>query len=441
MRARGAVCWKPLVVLLLAATSIGAMRAAAQPLPPGANAALDSSRALRGEPLQISLVTYGPGEDVWERFGHDAIEVQDSVTGRDVVYNWGMFDFQQPHFYVRFLTGDTKYWMQGAYTAEFNADYVAQNRTVRVQHLALTPAERVAMVEFLEWNAEDAHKFYRYDYYRDNCSTRARDAIDRVLQGRLKAVLDTGVTTHTWRGETARTTASDPLVYPGIEVALGRNADRPLSRWAEAFMPERLADALDGLVLRNDEGLRFRLVDRDTVLHISTRVPVPIDPPERLAMSALLGLTIAGIIAFLADSRFQVLRGVLVTLAVVWYTIGGILGTALLLAGTITKHAPYMGQNLSLWQVNPFVFAALLSVPLALARRRATAFARFSAVGVVVLCLIGALLQLVPGLAQHSGVVIAVTLPVNIVLAAAVLRGDRTTTRRASGTATLARAA
>lgn len=428
-----------IVAIMLCLPPSAALRA--QPAPPGVNAAQDSVRAQRGGVLQISLVTYGPGEDVWERFGHNAIEVRDTVTGRDVVYNWGMFSFNQPNFLWHFLTGETNYWMAGAYTAEFNADYVSQNRSIRVQRLALTPIERVALVEFLEWNSEDANKYYRYDYYRDNCSTRARDAIDRVLKGRLKAVLDTGTTGHTWRGETERTTASDPLAYPGIELALGRNADKSLSRWTESFMPARLADAMDGLVLRNDEGLRYRIVDRDSVIHESTRVPVPIDPPDRLAMAALLGLTIAGIIAFLADSRFAFLRGVLIVIVTLWFTIGGVLGTALTLAGTVTKHAPYMGQNITLWQVNPLLLIAAVVIPLALVRRVASRLARVTAFVVVALSVIGALLQFVPSLAQHSGVVIAVTLPVHLAIAAAVFRTHHAGTRVSPSTAAFARAA
>ena len=61
----------------------------------------------------ISVLTMGPGEEVFERFGHQSIRIHDVTTGLDSAYNWGMFSFDQPHFLVRFLTGDTKYWMQG----------------------------------------------------------------------------------------------------------------------------------------------------------------------------------------------------------------------------------------------------------------------------------------------------------------------------------------
>ncbi|MEO7361618.1 MAG: DUF4105 domain-containing protein [Gemmatimonadaceae bacterium] len=393
------------------------------PPPPGDNAALDSARAIRGERLQISLLTYGPTNLVWERFGHDALAIRDTVTGQDYAYNWGMFDFNSPNFLTRFLTGDTHYSMAPYPTGAYNQDnYVAENRSIRVQRLALTAVERGALLEFVIWNSQEANKYYRYDYYQDNCATRVRDAIDRVLKGRLQAALDTNKTSLTWRSETERVTASDFFVYPGIELALGRNADNALTPWQASFMPERLAHALNTVVLTNEAGQRYRLTATDSVIYASTRVPMPTDPPDRLAMAALLGLTIAGIVALLADSRFALLRGLLVAFATLWYLVGGILGTALLLAGTATKHAPYMGANTTLWQIHPLLLFAALFVPVALYRRETTQIPRILVSIIALFAVFGLLLQFVPMFSQSSGVVLAVTVPVHIALAVALLR-------------------
>ena len=103
------------------------------PSPPGVSAAVDSLRAARGVRLSISLLTYGPGDEVFERFGHIALVVHDSTTGEDIAFNWGMFDFNQPNFLVNFLTGDTKYWMAGFNTLAFNDLYRRDNRRIRRQ--------------------------------------------------------------------------------------------------------------------------------------------------------------------------------------------------------------------------------------------------------------------------------------------------------------------
>ena len=419
-------------------------RAETQPPPaPGANAVLDSARAVRGANLQVSLLTYGPTNVLWERFGHDALAIRDSVTGQDFAYNWGLFDFNSPNFLARFLTGESRYGMGPFPTAAYNKqEYIDNNRSVRVQRLALTAVERGALLDFVIWNSREENKFYRYDYYQDNCATRVRDAINRVLKGRLKLALDTGSTALTWRSETERVTASDFFAYPGIELALGRSADKLLTPWAASFMPERLADAFNTVILKNEGGQRYRLTASDTVIFASTRVPMPIDPPDRLAMAALLGLTLAGIVALLADSRFALLRGVLVAFATLWYLMGGILGTALLLAGTATKHAPYMGANTTLWQINPLLLFAALFVPAALYRQQTTQIPRILVSIMAMFSLFGLALQLVPMFAQSSGVVLAVTVPVHIALAVAILRAAVVDPRlRRSAAASMSRAA
>ncbi len=410
--------------LLNASGRLAAAQPAADsaPPPPGVNAALDAARAIRGQTLKVRLMTYGASDIVFERFGHDALAIRDTLTGQDYAYNWGMFDFEQPNFYTRFLTGETKYWMEPYATAEFNQEYVRRNRSIRVQELALSAVERAALLEFIVWNSAETNKYYRYDYYQDNCATRVRDALNRVLKGQLQAALDTGFTNLTWRSETERVTASNWPVYAGIELALGRNADQRLTQWKASFMPERLADAAATVILRNADGQRYRLVSRDSLVFEATRVPMPIDPPERLALAALTGLTLAGLIALLTDSRIRVLRGALIVLVTTWFVAGGVLGTALLLAGTATKHAPYMGSNTTLWQMHPILLFAALFVPVALARREATNSARALVAVTALFSVFGAVLQFVPMLSQRSGLVMAVAVPVHLAIAFAVLR-------------------
>ncbi|MEO7999652.1 MAG: DUF4105 domain-containing protein, partial [Gemmatimonadaceae bacterium] len=130
---------------LVAQTPPANQGAKGQPVAPGVNPALDSIRAMRGASLRVSLITYGPSGEVWERFGHDAIAIRDTITGQDIAVNWGTFAFEQPNFYTRFLTGETRYWVVAWPTADFNADYVRQNRTIRVQQLAMTSVEKAAL--------------------------------------------------------------------------------------------------------------------------------------------------------------------------------------------------------------------------------------------------------------------------------------------------------
>ncbi len=389
----------------------------AKPLAPGVSASLDSARAIRGASLSVSLFTYGPSDVFFERFGHAGIAVRDSASGLDVVFNWGMFDFAQPNFLMNFLTGDTKYWIAGFSTPQFNAAYQSDRRTIRQQVLALTPVERSAMYELLQWNARDANMYYRYDYYQQNCATMARDAIDYVLGGRLRPALQELGSGRTWRGETARLLGSMLPLYAGIEIALGRHADEPLSKWNEEFLPEHMASHYASLVLPDTEGRRYKLVAQDTVLYQSDRIPLPSEAPQRVPMSALLGLTLAGILAWLADARSRIARLVLTVFVSVWYLVGGLLGTALLLAATVTKHAPFMGANTTLLSLHPLLLVAAVAVPIAFARHQPSKIAVGVSATIAVLSLCGALVQLVPSLTQTSGVVLATIVPVHVAIA------------------------
>src|SRR5205823_7278461 len=125
------------------------------------------------------------------------------------------------------------YWMGGFDLQSTIDQYREANRPVWAQELNLTPAQRSSLAQFIEWNERPENRFYHYDYYRDNCSTRVRDALDRVLGGAIKSQTSTLPTGATYRFHTQRLTANDPLIFTGLLVALGHYVDRPISAWEE----------------------------------------------------------------------------------------------------------------------------------------------------------------------------------------------------------------
>lgn len=414
--------------MLVASSSLAAQDTELPPTPkppaPGVSALLDSARAERGARMSVAIITYGPGEFVFEKFGHIALALTDSTTGQDIAFNWGMFDFNQPNFLGRFLTGDTKYWMAGYRTADFNAAYMGENRTIRKQALQLTAVQRGAIADFVSWNAQDANKYYRYDYYADNCATRVRDVLNWALNGQLDAPFAVPGSGRTWRNETARITASDPLVYPGIQIALGRNADHVLTKWEESFLPDLLANHLAALTVASASGAPVKLVVSDSVLFTADRAPMPEQAPSRVPMALVLGVVLAALVVLLAGAGTGagVARVAVAVFAALWFGVGGVLGTALLLAGTVTKHIPYMGANLTVLQLHPLMLFAAAVITMALWRGVRTRAAVGVSALVALLSVVGLLLQLVPALYQQSGVVLAVVVPVHMAFAIAMLR-------------------
>ena len=142
-----------------------------------------------GEPastLQVSLLTFGPGDIYWERFGHNAIVIRDPTTGMATSYNYGIFDFEEEDFFLNFLRGRMSYQIAAEDADEDIAYYISTGRSVVEQRLRFTAEQARALQDYLETNLRPENRHYRYDYFTSNCSTKVRDALDHVLGDTLR---------------------------------------------------------------------------------------------------------------------------------------------------------------------------------------------------------------------------------------------------------------
>ncbi|HET6232500.1 MAG TPA: DUF4105 domain-containing protein [Longimicrobiaceae bacterium] len=381
--------------------------------------------APNGDSVRVYVMTFGPGDDVWEKFGHNAIWVHDPVAGTDQAYNYGMFDFRQENFVLRFVQGRMLYWMAG-FDAGFTLDhYRQQNRDVWVQELNLTPAQRAELRDFLVWNQRDENRFYRYDYYRDNCSTRVRDAMDRVLHGALRARWGNVPTATTYRSHTERLTADDVPTYTGLMIGLAQPADRRITAWEEMFLPMRLRDYLRTAGTHDAAGRVVPLVRTERQMVQAVGRPAErTAPPQRIAWYLLAGVTIGGVIVLLGmrARRSGAARFGFAALASLWLILIGFGGLILLGLWTLTDHAiAYRNENL--FQFDPVALPLILLVPcMAYGARWAARPAARIAVIAAALSVLGFALQALPWFYQVNGVVIALALPVHVALAYTALR-------------------
>jgi hypothetical protein len=316
---------------------------------------LPAQRTIDWSTKPVLLMTMGHGDEVFEKFGHNAIVVWDDASGQPVAYNWGMFDFNQPNFLGRFLSGDTKYWMEPRSLERTIRDYQALNRTVTVQQLQLTPAQKTRLVALLADNAKEENKHYRYDYYRDNCSTRARDAIDAVTDGALKRAMRAQPGQGSYRWHTRRLLAYSAPLYFGSELVLGVDADKALTGWEEAFLPRSLSESIMRIDMPAADGLPQRLLaaPADT-LFLAQRGPEPRTATLRLAIAALAGILIGVVLLGLTRlGKVPAAIGVMV-----WSLLIAGLGLVLLLAWFVTQHV-FMANNPSVALVNPVWFVGV----------------------------------------------------------------------------------
>jgi hypothetical protein len=356
-------------------------------------------------------MTMGQGDMVWERYGHNAIGIRDSRTGSDIVYNWGLFSFEEPGFIGRFLRGEMLYWMGGQDLASTVAQYRMLNRTVEVQELNLSPVQRQALHDFIQFNAREENKYYRYDYFRDNCSTRVRDALDSVLGGAIRQTTESLATGTTYRFHALRLMAEDRLTVTGVNVALGRPTDRPITAWEEMFIPMRLRDHVREIRVPDDSGRMVPLVTSERVLVEAERKPERQFPPASLLPLGLIGLLLAIGLAWLGRER----KGAVMASVAVGAVLGT-LGAALAFLRLMTEHvAAY--DNVNIFVYNPVWWVLLLAMVVARRSRPAHRVVYFLATGLAILSSFGVVAPFLPGLQQESFSVIALAAPLAITAA------------------------
>ncbi len=317
--------------------------------------ALQAQAPIPGERLRIHLVTIGQGPAVWERFGHNAIVVEDTVSGEAVSYDYGRFDFGDPAFLPRFVMGRMNYWMASADANRLLAYYQGTGRQIVAQRLDLDPAERAALRDALVANDTDSTRYYPYDYYLDNCSTRVRDALDKALGGVVRDSLAgrwTG-TTHRWH--TLRVTADNPFIWTGLDLVLGPGTDHEIDAWAESFLPQRFAGHLAEVTRPGPNGPRPIVVATDTV-DAGGRWPEPAAPPAWWPWFLTAGLLLGGLIWDLRKrpTAFAIVAGF-------WAVVTGLAGLVLVLMWSLTDHAVTYGNvNLLVVPVTGLILAGLL---------------------------------------------------------------------------------
>jgi hypothetical protein len=391
---------------------------------PGARTVVAQDTApARPDQLTVYLMTFGPGAKVWERFGHNAIWIHDPVHGTDEAYNYGLFDFAQENFILRFVKGQMWYWMAGFPADRYVAQYQRDNRSIWVQELELTPAAAQELQTFLQWNAEPEHRFYHYDYYRDNCSTRVRDALDRVLGGALRAQTERVPTGATYRFHTQRLTANDPPIYTGLLLALGERVDRPIGAWEEMFLPLKMREHVRLVTVTGPKGTRLPLVRSERTIFESTAPPPPAAPPNWLRWYLAAGVAIGAAAWLLARKArgSRLARVGFVFVAGGWMLVAGLAGLVMAGLWGLTDHAA-AASNENLLQLSPLALLVLPGVAGWGRRGRRARLAAGSATVVAGLSALGLGLKLVPAMDQVNGQIIALALPAQLGIAAALNR-------------------
>ncbi len=233
--------------------------------------------------VRISLLTCDAGDEIYSLFGHTAIRYENLTSGTDIVFNYGLFSFDTPHFALRFALGETDYRLGATDTERFIAEYAFLGRGIKQQTLNLNREEKERIAQKLEVNLRPENRTYRYNYFSDNCSTRPlrliADAIASSPQSANAQELfftenftdrNTGVS---FRDMLHKYTRKHPWSRLGMDMCIGYGGDREISRSEMTFVPFYVEQLFaQAVILTEDGGHRPLVSSTSTLLTSEERI-------------------------------------------------------------------------------------------------------------------------------------------------------------------------
>lgn len=315
--------------------------------------------------LEVSLITCYPGPDIFEIYGHSAIRVKQSDKF-DIAFNYGIFDFSEPNFVLRFCLGSAKYILAYYDFDRFLDSYRERGSKVVEQKLNLSQETCYKLVNSLFLNAEPQNRAYRYNYIYDNCSTRPRDMIEMAVGPSLKypAPQDS---TLSFRDIMHQYNSNYKWEKFGIELALGTKLDKTLTLREQFFAPVYLEKALNKTTYAVNDSIVVPLVSQKNILVNGSDegVILPATPffLSPIFFAVLLLLLTIGITVF--DIKNGKLSKGFDT---VFYFIAGVSGCIIFFLVFISDNAATSPNLTALW-LNPYYFIPMILIWIKRSRR------------------------------------------------------------------------
>ena len=263
------------------------------------NATVGAQSMTNPDRIQISLLTCSPGKEVWAQYGHTAIRYYDKESGEDLAINYGIFSLDQTYFIPRFVLGMTDYRMGVQPMDMFLAQYSYEGRGVIEQVLNLSAEDKEVIYKALQENMKPENVVYRYNYFFDNCTTRARDMLVNHLHG--KVVYPPAEEDATFRSMIHKWNNKYEWSQFGEDLLLGVNADRKTTKSEQQFLPENLRSDFDKATYNGKPLVK----ETNVLLDAETEVAEPVFPLSPLSV-ALIFAVISLVMMLFSYRRQQV---------------------------------------------------------------------------------------------------------------------------------------
>lgn len=297
--------------------------------------------------VEISLLTCQPHDEVYSLYGHTAIRYHDMRKDKevDVAFNYGVFDFKKPYFVLRFVFGLTDYEL-GVYPFSlFLKEYRHFGSMVTEQVLNLTSEEKLLLHEALRQNLQPENSVYRYNYFYNNCTTKARDIIEKCITGKTEYAERENFTP-TYREMVHEMTRNHPWARFGNDLLLGIKADQPTTLRQQEFLPYNLMYDFDHAQIYENGQYRPLVKERRTALPGGVQIVKQEFPLSPMACAILL--TVTGLILLILQWRSK--RSFLFWDLLLMLTIGTI---GIMLTLMLFSQHPTVSLNLQILLFNP----------------------------------------------------------------------------------------
>lgn len=303
----------------------------------------------------ISLMTCTPGDEVYSKYGHSAVRVNDPARGFDVAFNYGIFNFQTEHFYAKFVRGETWYQLGIQTTPYFILDSKETGRDTYEQVLNLSQSEKQALFDALEENSRPENMYYLYNFVFDNCATRPFFLLQKSM-GEEFCTPQFDLRRDTYRDMVTYYSEKNSWPGFGINLAFGKDADKVMTPQQRLFLPEQLMDYVSEATKNNGEPLCLsaNVKPFDVKKH-----PWMASPGMAVLIVVLL------IVAVTAFDMFRTRKSNEIKISW-WFDevllfVGFVVGTILFYLSYFSIH-PLVGHNWNLLLINPLLIVLFVAI-------------------------------------------------------------------------------
>ncbi len=302
---------------------------------------------------EISVLTCAPSDNIYSAFGHSAIRVKDLTTYTDIVFNYGTFNFNTPNFYIKFAQGKLDYMLSVSNFGPYIEGYKRENRSVSEQVLNLTIEQKQSIINYLINNAKQESKFYRYDFFFDNCATRVYEVINKGTNGKVKFSPPQFSEYKTFRTMLQHYISNKEWLSLGINLIIGMPADKKVSTAEASFLPDYLENIIANSTIMND-GKELPFVKAQNIIFEAKEISSNsnfFSSPAFVLGSLLFIIFVVLILEIYGNRNFIILRQII-------FLIYGLAGLLFTLMWALTDHDAVVNNLNIIWASPLNIFVA-----------------------------------------------------------------------------------